>query len=155
MLHIIFIIFLLVPLVEIGIFILFGQTFGLWPTLLGVVLTALIGSFIIKKQGISLFSEIKEITAKGALPAKQLTEAMMIAIAGAFLLTPGYFTDSLGFLLLIPMIRALIYEKLKSRFFVESEIKIYDSYYQETEFTKKNDREYEKTIDLDEKNWRD
>ena len=108
-------IFLIVPLIEIGIFILVGQAIGLWLTLGGVVLTALIGSFIIRLQGISLLSEIRRITAAGALPARQIADGVMLAIAGALLLTPGYFTDLVGFCLLVPSVRIFIYQSLKSR----------------------------------------
>ncbi len=150
-----FLIFLAVPLIEIAIFIAFGQAFGLLPTLLGIVVTALIGSYIIRKQGISLFEEIRATTANGALPAKQLAEAMMVGIAGAFLLTPGYFTDSLGFLLLVPSVRNIIYNYLKSK------ITVVGQSYQSTNFTNNGannptpSQDDEKLIDLDEKDWRD
>lgn len=113
--RLLFVIFLLVPLVEIGLFISLGQLIGLWPTLLGVVLTALIGSAIIRVQGLSLLAEIQRTSAAGILPAQQLAEGMMIGIAGALLLTPGYFTDLCGFLLLVPAVRIFIYAQLKAR----------------------------------------
>ncbi len=108
-------IFLIVPIIEIGIFILVGQAIGLWPTLGGVVLTAFIGSFIIRLQGVSLISEIRQLSARGTLPARQIADGVMLAIAGALLLTPGYFTDLMGFLLLVPVIRTLIYAWLKTK----------------------------------------
>lgn len=147
MARILFIVFLLVPLIEIVIFIGFGQAFGLWPTLLGIVATALIGSFIIRIQGLSLFEKIRQTTASGALPAKQLAEAMMVAIAGAFLLTPGYFTDFLGFLLLVPMIRSFIYQQIKSRFSIAGQA------YTQSGFNSEND-DNDNIIDLDDKDWR-
>ena len=147
MARILFIVFLLVPLIEIVIFIGFGQAFGLWPTLLGIVATALIGSFIIRIQGLSLFEQIRQTTANGALPAKQLAEAMMVAIAGAFLLTPGYFTDFLGFLLLVPMIRSFIYQQIKSRFSIVAQS------HTQSGFNNEND-DSDNIIDLDDKDWR-
>ncbi len=149
-----FIIFLLVPLIEIAIFILFGQLFGFWPTMLGVLLTAIIGSFIIRRQGLALFSQIRSSTLSGTLPAKQLAEAMMVGIAGAFLLTPGYFTDVLGFLLLVPMIRSIIYEQIKKRFIIVGRSNFEHEFYageSEKDFSKENN---EKIIDLDNKDWR-
>lgn len=113
--RLLFAIFLIVPLIEIGLFISIGQLIGLWPTLLGVVVTALIGSAIIRTQGLSLIRDIQRTSAAGVLPAKQLAEGMMLGIAGALLLTPGYFTDFIGFLLLVPAVRTAIYEQLKSR----------------------------------------
>jgi len=113
--RVLFLLFLIVPLIEIGLFIAIGQTIGIWPTLLGVIGTALIGSAIIRVQGLSLLGEIRQTAAAGRLPARQLAEGMMIGIAGALLLTPGYFTDTLGFLLLVPPLRGAIYDWLKSR----------------------------------------
>ena len=107
--------FLIVPIIEIGLFITLGQIIGLWPTLLGVVVTAVIGSAIIRSQGLSLLNDFRANAARGTLPGRQIAEGMMLAVAGAFLLTPGYFTDTLGFLLLVPPVRFALYEMLKSR----------------------------------------
>lgn len=114
--------FLLVPLIEIGLFIVLGQTIGLWPTLLGVVATALIGSVIIRSQGLSLISDIQRHMRAGMLPAQQLFEGLMVGIAGALLLTPGYFTDTIGFLLLVPPLRVLLYNWIKTSIHVETSI---------------------------------
>ncbi len=113
--RLLFLTFLIVPIIEIGIFIIIGQAIGLFPTLAGVVVTALLGSFIIRFQGVSLINEIQALMGAGALPARQLVDGVMLAIAGALLLTPGYFTDLLGFSLLVPGIRGVIYSALKKR----------------------------------------
>lgn len=118
--RLLFVVFLIVPMIEIALFISLGQLIGLWPTLLGVVITALIGSFVIRQQGMSLISDIRKTTAAGALPAQQLAEGMMLGIAGALLLTPGYFTDFVGFLFLVPTIRSQIYKQIKARFTIVS-----------------------------------
>jgi len=113
--RILFLVFLVVPIIEIGIFIFVGQLIGLWPTLAGVVITAVLGSLLIRMQGLSLIREIQQLMAAGRLPARQIADGLILAIAGALLLTPGYFTDTIGFLLLIPAIRTLIYQAIKSR----------------------------------------
>lgn len=118
--RILFALFMIVPIIEIGLFITLGQWIGLWPTLLGVVVTALIGSAIIRVQGINVIADIQRTARAGGIPAQQLAEGMMIGIAGALLLTPGYFTDTIGFLLLVPPIRLNIYNWLKSKFVVVS-----------------------------------
>ena len=144
------------PIIEIALFIMLGNVIGLWPTLLGVLLTALIGSFIIRNQGSALFANIQQTTAKGQLPAKQLAEAMMIGISGALLLTPGYFTDLIGFLLLVPALRTIIYNELKSRISVVS-ASSFSSQYSSNPFEQEDvaslDDE-EDIIDLDEKSYR-
>jgi UPF0716 protein FxsA len=113
--RILFLVFMIVPLIEIAFFVVIGNAIGLWPTLLGVLVTAVTGSLVLKYQGQALFNEIRGTMARGALPARALADAMMVGIAGVLLLTPGYFTDLLGLLLLIPPVRTAIYGFLKSR----------------------------------------
>lgn len=107
--------FLVVPLIEIACFILIGQAIGLWPTLLGVVVMAIAGSLILRVQGLALVNQIRASVSRGELPARALADAMMVAVAGLLLISPGYFTDLLGLLLLIPPVRTAIYAYLKSR----------------------------------------
>ena len=107
--RLIFVVFTIVPLIEIACFILIGNAIGLWPTLAGVLVTALVGSMLIRMQGIALIREIRETIGRGQLPTRALADAMMVGIAGALLLAPGYFTDLIGILLLIPPVRTVIY----------------------------------------------
>jgi UPF0716 protein FxsA len=113
--RILFAVFMIVPLVEIAFFVVIGNTIGLWPTLAGVLVTAVAGSLILRWQGLQLLNEIRSSMGQGRLPARALADAMMVAIAGVLLLTPGYFSDLIGILLLIPPVRALIYRFLASR----------------------------------------
>jgi UPF0716 protein FxsA len=112
---ILFLVFLGVPLIEIGLCIAIGQWIGIVPTLAGVVVTALLGSWIIRMQGLSLIAEIQKLMAAGALPAAQMAEGLMLAVAGALLLTPGYFTDTIGFLLFVPAVRRAVFSFLRAR----------------------------------------
>jgi UPF0716 protein FxsA len=107
--------FLVIPLVEIALFILLGNAIGLWPTLAGVLLTAVVGSVVLRFQGVALLNEIRGAMTRGLLPAKALAEAMMVAIGGVLLLTPGYFTDALGLLILVPPVRSAIYHFARAR----------------------------------------
>ena len=113
--RILFAVFIIVPLVEIAFFVVIGNTIGLWPTLAGVLVTAVAGSLILRWQGLQLINEIRTSMGAGRLPARALADAMMVAVAGVLLLTPGYFSDLIGILLLIPPIRTLIYRFLASR----------------------------------------
>ncbi len=158
--RLLFLTFLVVPIIEIGIFIAVGQAIGLWPTLAGVVLTAMIGSFIIRVQGVSLIAEIQQLMGAGALPARQIADGVMLAIAGALLLTPGYFTDLLGFVLLVPAVRLLVYQGLKSRVSVVSGFSSGSAHqqpntdgYSQTQSERKfpNDPD---VVDLDQDKWR-
>lgn len=118
MARIMFLIFLLVPLIEIAFFVLIGQAIGLVPTLVGVLITALIGAFVLRVQGVSLLNEIRSTMGRGQLPGRAIAEAMMVGVAGLLLLLPGYFSDLLGILLLLPPVRGLIYAFLKTRMVV-------------------------------------
>lgn len=113
--RILFLAFLLIPLIEIACFILIGNAIGLWPTLLGVLVTAVAGSLLLRFQGISIVNDIRATMGRGELPARSLADAMMVGFAGVLLLTPGYFTDLLGLLLLIPPVRTALYAWLRSR----------------------------------------
>lgn len=108
-------IFLLVPLVEIYILIQVGQVIGALWTVFFVVLTAVIGVKLLKSQGLSTLSRAQQKLNSGELPAQELFEGFALVIAGAFLLTPGFFTDAAGFLLLFPPTRSLIIRSLTAK----------------------------------------
>ncbi|MEO6396319.1 MAG: FxsA family protein [Devosia sp.] len=114
--RLLFLMFLAVPLIEIGFFVLIGQSIGLWPTLAGVVLTALAGALLIRWQGIQVIADLRRTAARGELPGRQIADAMLIGLAGLLLLLPGYFSDLIGILLLLPPVRALLYAQLARRF---------------------------------------
>ena len=107
--RLLFFAFLAIPLIEIVLFILIGQAIGIWATLLGVIVIAIIGTAIIRWQGLSLLRDIRGSFSRGQLPARSLADAMLVTIAGVLMVVPGYFTDFLGLLLLIPPLRGLIY----------------------------------------------
>jgi len=96
--------FLLVPLVEIYVLIQVGSVIGALPTVILVVLTAVIGVGLLRSQGLRTWMRAQEQLARGLLPAVELLEGMLLMLAGAFLLTPGFVTDTLGFLLLVPAV---------------------------------------------------
>jgi UPF0716 protein FxsA len=114
--RIVFAVFIVVPLIEIGLFILIGQAIGIVPTLLGVLLTAIAGALLIRWQGLAVLRDLQATVGRGELPARQLADAMLIALGGVLLLLPGYFTDFCGVLLFLPPVRGLIYRSLARRF---------------------------------------
>lgn len=108
-------IFLLVPVLEIYILIQVGQVIGALWTVFFVVLTAVIGVQLLKSQGLSTLSRAQNKMNSGEMPAQELMEGFALVIAGAFLLTPGFFTDAFGFLLLFPLTRQLIIQFLTKK----------------------------------------
>ena len=100
-----FLIFLIVPVIEIGLFYLVGQWIGIWPTLALVILTAVIGSWLVAHQGRETWARLNAQIANGESPSATLVHGAMILVAGALLLTPGFLTDAIGFTLLFPPAR--------------------------------------------------
>lgn len=100
-----FILFVLVPLVEIALFIQVGGLIGLWPTLGVVVLTAAAGTLLMRAQGLAVIAELQSRLNEGRDPGGVIAHGALILFAGALLLTPGFFTDGVGFLLLLPPVR--------------------------------------------------
>ena len=94
-----------VPMVEIGLFIVVGTRIGLWPTLSLVVLTAIVGTALLRAQGISVLRRAQAALARSEMPVVELIEGACLLFAGALLLTPGFATDAFGLLLLIPAVR--------------------------------------------------
>ncbi len=100
--------FFLIPLIEIYLLIKVGSWLGAWPTVLLVVFTAVLGAFLLKQQGLATLERVRQSVAEGRVPAVELLEGAMLIIGGALLLTPGFFTDAIGFICLIPPLRRKI-----------------------------------------------
>ena len=107
--------FLVVPIVEIYLLIEVGSVIGALPTIILVVATAVIGAFLLRQQGMSTLARFQKNMASGALPAKEMMEGVLLVIGGALLMTPGFFTDTIGFLCLIPFTRQFIVNQIIKR----------------------------------------
>ena len=108
-----FLLFLVVPIVEIALFIEIGGQIGLWTTLAIIITTAAIGSLAIRAQGRAL---MRSMTSSGLADAPDLmSQGLLLFVAGMFLITPGFLTDIMGLLLLIPPIRRSIRDYLMRR----------------------------------------
>ncbi|MGV6804794.1 MAG: FxsA family protein [Ruegeria sp.] len=110
-----FLAFLLVPIIEIALFIQVGGLIGLWPTLAIVVLTAILGTAMVRTQGRMAMGQLQRAFAELDDPTEPLANGAMILLSGVLLLTPGFFTDAVGFALLIPGVRAGVFRYLKNR----------------------------------------
>ena len=106
--HWLFIFFLLVPPLEIYLFITVGSWIGPATTVLMVVVTAILGVYLLRLQGFSTLQRVRAALDRGQLPAAEMLEGVVLLVAGVLLVTPGFFTDSLGFLALIPGLRRAI-----------------------------------------------
>ncbi|HHY0328068.1 TPA: FxsA family protein [Vibrio cholerae] len=107
--------FIAVPVIEIALFIQVGGVLGVWPTIALVLLTAIVGASLVRSQGLQTLLTVQQRLAQGQLPAQQILEGVMLAVVGVLLLTPGFFTDILGMLVLLPAPRAYFAKQLMSR----------------------------------------
>ena len=115
-----FLAFIAVPLIEITLFIQVGGAIGLGWTLAIVVSTAIIGTYLMRAQGALALGQIKSSLSEVRDPTEPLVHGAMILFAGALLLTPGFFTDALGFALLIPGVRTAALKAARSKVNVSS-----------------------------------
>jgi len=113
-------IFLIVPIIEIYLLIQVGQVIGAGWTIFLVVFTAVVGVGLLRIQGLSTLNRAQQKLQRNELPARELLEGMGLVLAGALLLTPGFFTDTIGFLLLFPPIRLWLVSSIASRMVVVS-----------------------------------
>ena len=109
---VLFILFVVVPILEIFTFIQMGSLIGVWPTLLGIVATAIIGALLVRQQGFKTLMEAREQSARQEIPVTPVIHGVFILAAGLLLLTPGFVTDTIGFLFLVPPVRLAIAGKV-------------------------------------------
>lgn len=102
------VIFIAVPILEIAVFIRAGDLFGLWPTLAAVVATAVIGAALLRAQGLAAIGRARQQLDQGQIPIAEVLTGVCLLVAGALLLTPGFITDTVGFLLLIRPLREIL-----------------------------------------------
>lgn len=108
--------FLAIPIIEIFLLIQVGGYIGVLPTIALVVLTAVIGAYLLKSQGTQTYMRFNQSLSEGRVPANEILEGVALLIGGALLLTPGFFTDSIGFFCLLPITRRPVVTFIVNRF---------------------------------------
>ncbi len=106
--HYLLALFFAIPLIEIYLLIKVGGVIGALPTVSLVVFTAVLGAWLVRWQGLSTLNRVRTMMMRGEVPAIEALEGVALLISGALLLTPGFFTDTLGFLLLMPAVRRAV-----------------------------------------------
>ncbi len=96
------------PLIEIAVLIFVGSNIGVFPTIGLIILTGFLGMLLLRIQGFAVLSRIRTEMDNGQIPDKSMADAAMIALAGVFLIIPGFVSDIIGILLFLPPVRALI-----------------------------------------------
>lgn len=115
-----FLLFVSIPIIEIYLFITVGGWLGTWQTLGIVVLTAILGTWLVRAQGVQAMTNIKSNLNDLRDPTESLAHGAMILASGLLLLTPGFFTDAVGFALLVPPIRLALFRWIRARVKVQS-----------------------------------
>ena len=110
-----FLLFTLVPLVELYALIRLGSLIGAGPTILLVLATGAAGAWLARREGFRSWKAVQSELGAGRLPAEELLHALVVVIAGVLLVTPGVFTDAFGLLMLIRPVRAAMIRKVRSR----------------------------------------
>ncbi len=111
------VLFLVLPIIEIVVLIKVGSDELLGPlwTIFLVVLTAVVGAFLLRQQGLSTIARLKNNMSQGKIPAQEIIEGVLLAVGGALLMTPGFVTDTMGFLCLLPFSRQFIAKNIMQR----------------------------------------
>jgi UPF0716 protein FxsA len=111
-----FFLFTIVPIIELYLLIKAGSALGALNTVALLVATALLGAFLVRLEGFRTLSRITESMSQGIVPAEELIDGLLILAAGVLLITPGFFTDIVSLLLLIPFTRVLVKRWLRWKF---------------------------------------
>ncbi len=108
--------FLVIPLIEIYLIVQVGASLGVLPTIALLILVSVVGGWLVKREGVSVIARVRRDLEAGRIPTDSLVDGALIMGAGALLLTPGFLTDLVGVLLLLPPVRAVVRKALILRY---------------------------------------
>ena len=111
-----FLLFTIIPLIEIWVLIQVGQRIGAFDTIALIVLSGIIGAFLARSQGFYIISKIQHELSQGQMPTESLTDGLIILTGAILLITPGFVTDIFGFVLLVPQTRVFVKKFVTSQF---------------------------------------
>lgn len=148
---ILLLLFIGVPIIEIAVFIQVGDAIGLWPTLIIVILTAVLGTHLLRQQGFNTLMRAQNSINEGRIPAEEMFDGICLVLAGALLLTPGFVTDTIGFLLFFPPFRAFMKKNIKEVILKRGNIHVVgpDGQPVHPHSPQKNEQTNSKVIDVD------
>ncbi len=115
---VLFVLFVVAPLVELYVLVQMAHLVGLFPALALLVVLSFFGAWLMKREGIAVLRRLRDSLAKGEMPTKSLVDGGLIVVAGALCIVPGFVSDGIGLLLLVPPVRALVRNRLIARWSV-------------------------------------
>ena len=112
----IFFLFILIPIIEISIFISIGSNIGILNTIAIILLTAIVGIYLVRKQGMSLLFNAQKNMSQGIMPTEEIKGGIFLLVSGLLLITPGFFTDCIGFTMFLKPVQNFVSKKAKLYF---------------------------------------
>ena len=111
------------PFIEMALFIRIEDLVGFWPTLAAILVTAAVGAAMLRRQGFGTLLRARAMLERNEVPLREMFDGVCLFVAAALLLTPGFLTDAVGFLLLIPAVRTLIGVLILARLRVRADMR--------------------------------
>ncbi|WP_133468173.1 FxsA family protein [Paraglaciecola marina] len=133
-----FLLFAILPIAEIAILINVGELIGGWYTIAIVIFTAFVGARLVRQQGLTTLTQAQQKMQTGVMPGQEMAEGILLAIAGVLLVTPGFITDIVGFLLTLPMTRPIIASNLLKRLIIKTAEPSFHNGFQSPPHSKQN-----------------
>ena len=115
-----FLLFVVLPFVELALLLQIGSEIGATNTIALIVGTGLLGGYLAKREGLSVWTRFQQKLSQGAMPGDELIDGLIILVSGALLVTPGVITDVVGFLGLLPPSRYVLKSQIRKRFFIDT-----------------------------------
>lgn len=112
---VLFVLFIVIPIVELAVIIQVGQLVGVGWTLVALIAMSLIGAALVKAEGLRAWRRVREALAESRMPAEEVIDGALVLLGGALMLTPGFLTDGVGLLLVVPPSRALLNRGIRGR----------------------------------------
>lgn len=112
---ILFVLFIVIPIVELAVIIQVGQAIGVGWTLAALIGMSLVGAALVKAEGLRAWRRVREALAEARMPAEEVVDGALVLLGGALMLTPGFLTDGVGLLLVVPLTRAALNRTIRGR----------------------------------------
>lgn len=132
-----FLLFAILPIIEIALLINVGESIGGWNTVAIVIVTAFIGAYLVREQGFQTMLQARHKMQHGQAPGQEMAEGLLLLVAGVLLVTPGFITDVIGFLFALPMTRPLLAKAMMRQFGAHVSVQTMhsnQSFYQQTAY---------------------
>lgn len=113
MFRVLFLLFIVIPIIEIAVLMQVGEVLGAWPTVGIVIITAWLGAKNVRQQGLATMQSVQNKMAAGEMPSDEIVAGFLLMIAGVLLITPGFVTDAFGLLLLVPPFRSALIKNVQ------------------------------------------